>query len=90
LANSELVFRQARSLAPKLVADCGDDRVRLVEVAFVRILGRRPTSEEARECDQFLTVPVPASAASAEKARLRAVENLMLVLFNHSDFVTIR
>ncbi len=90
LANSELVFRQARTLAPKLVSECGDDRGRLVEVAFVRILGRRPTSAEARECDPFLTVPMPASPASAEKARLRAVENLVLVLFNHSDFVTVR
>lgn len=90
LANSELVFRQARTLAAKLASECGDDRGRLVEVAFERILGRRPASSEARECDRFLAVPVPASAASAEKARLRAVENLVLVLFNHSDFVTIR
>jgi hypothetical protein len=90
LANSELVFRQARALAPKLLAECGQDRGRLVESAFVRILGRQPTGAEARECDQFLTAPVPASAASAEKAGLRAVENLVLVLFNHSDFVTIR
>jgi hypothetical protein len=90
MANSELVFRQARALAPKLLTEFGHDRGRLVESAFVRILGRQPTGAEARECDQFLTAPMPASAASAEKARLRAVENLVLVLFNHSDFVTIR
>jgi len=90
LANSELVFRQARALAPRLVAECGQDRGRLVESAFVRILGRQPTEAEARECDQFLTAPVPVSSGAAEKAGLRAVENLVLVLFNHSDFVTIR
>lgn len=90
LANSDLVFRQARTLAPKLIAECGEDPARLAELAFVRVLGRRPTAAEARECDRFLTIPVPASASATEKARLRAVENLVLVLFNHSDFVTVR
>jgi len=90
LANSELVFRQARSLAPKLMAECGEDRGRIAELAFVRVLGRRPTAAEARECDQFLTMPAPASASATDKARLRTVENLVLVLFNHSDFVTVR
>lgn len=90
LANSELVFRQARTLAPKLMAECGKDQARLVEVAFVRVLGRKPTDAEARECDGFLNGPVPASSTAAERARQRAVENLVLVLFNHSDFVTVR
>ena len=48
-----------------------------VRAAFERVLARAPTSEEERLCNEFL-----------EGAKAR--ENLLLVLFNHTDFVTIR
>jgi hypothetical protein len=34
--------------------------------------------------------PAPVSAEIAEKNFARAAENLVLVLFNHNDFVTVR
>src|SRR5687767_3673778 len=48
-----------------------------IPAAFERILARAPTADELRLCSEFL---------NGDKSR----ENLILVLFNHSDFVTIR
>ncbi len=45
--------------------------------AFERVLARPPTSDEVRLCAEFL-----------KDAKGR--ENLILVLFNHTDFVTVR
>jgi hypothetical protein len=77
-----------------------------IERAFERVLGRRPVAAELAECRQFLrsqtallarpegltsfsdgaTTAVAAAADPAARAR----ENLVHVLFNHNDFVTIR
>lgn len=79
---------------------------RFVEQAFVRILCRNPTEDERKTCLEFLTeqaarladpksltafssgpaASVPPSADPAQRAR----ENLVHVLFNHNDFVTVR
>jgi uncharacterized protein DUF1553/uncharacterized protein DUF1549 len=48
-----------------------------IPAAFERILARVPTPEELSLCSEFL---------KDEKSR----QNLVLVLFNHTDFVTIR
>jgi hypothetical protein len=50
--------------------------------AFLQILARRPTKDELSACREFL----------ADKSRPAAHvrENLVLVLFNHNDFVTVR
>jgi len=90
LGNSSLVLEQARLLAARLIPASGGSSERLIADAFSRVLGRRPTPAEERECLGFLNPPQPVSASASEKARQRAVENLVLVLFNHSDFVTIR
>jgi hypothetical protein len=90
LGNSSLALEQARLLAARLTAAVGDSPERLVAEAFSRVLGRRPTPAEERECLGFLNPAQPVSNSSSAKARQRAVENLVLVLFNHSDFVTIR
>jgi len=78
----------------------------LVENAFLRILCRQPTLEEMNSCLEFLrdqtaalsdtkmltafssgpAATVPPSSDSAQ----RAYENLVLVLFNHNDFITVR
>ena len=54
----------------------------------------RSSSEQARGCADpaKLTAPSPARRAVTPAAdpRLRARENLVHVLFNHNDFVTIR
>ena len=90
LGNSSLALEQARLLAARLIPLSGDSSERLIADAFSRVLGRRPTPAEERECLGFLDVPRPVSETASGKARQRAVQNLVLVLFNHSDFVTIR
>ncbi len=89
LNNSELAVKQARVLAAKLAKESDGDHARLVELAFQRILARRPTDAERQSCVEFFG-PAPVSADLAEKNFARAAENLVLVLFNHNDFVTLR
>ncbi len=77
-----------------------------VREAFLRILGRHATSPELEACLRFLDEqetrfenagtltpiaggPKPAVAAATDPV-LRARENLILVLFNHNDCVTVR
>jgi hypothetical protein len=89
LGNSELAVKQARILAASLVKESDSDHARLVELAFQRILARRPTDAERQSCVEFFG-PAPVSAEIADKSFARAAENLVLVLFNHNDFVTVR
>ena len=89
LGNSELAVKQARVLAARLGKESDGDHARLVELAFQRILARRPTNAERQSCVEFFG-PAPVSADLAEKNFARAAENLVLVLFNHNDFVTVR
>ena len=89
LGNSELAVKQARILAAKLVKEAAANDIRLVELAFERILARRPTDAERQSCVEFFG-PAPVSSDLAEKNFARAAENLVLVLFNHNDFVTVR
>jgi len=79
LANSELGQAQARALAATLSRDAGKDAERFTDLAFRHILARRARRDELRLCDQFLA-----------KDTSRARENLVLVLLNHNDFVTVR
>ncbi|MFO0910418.1 MAG: DUF1553 domain-containing protein, partial [Isosphaeraceae bacterium] len=83
LANSSLTRQQASILAARVAADPGapatDDQF-LIAV-FERVLGRLPSLQERRACQDYLR-----QGADARKAR----ESLVHVLFNHSDFVTIR
>ncbi len=77
-----------------------------VERAFITVLCREPTEEELATCIEFLTEqakqladPKSLTAFSAGPAasippssdpQHRARENLVHVLFNHNDFVTVR
>jgi hypothetical protein len=76
LANSELAIAQARSLTKALEAHHDEEFVR---EAFQRVLARKPKRNELNLCREFL---------GSKQGRAR--ENLLLVLFNHNDFVTIR
>jgi hypothetical protein len=80
LGNSKLVVEQAKMLAGKLrdVEEPGA----FVEAAYLRVLARRPSEKEAEACRAFLEKPT----SGGERAR----ENLIVVLFNHNDFVTVR
>jgi hypothetical protein len=82
------------------------DNAEFIRVAFENTLGRQPTEKELVESQGFLTqeerhlragkteVANKTSLASggmpAAEPGLRARENLVHVLFNHNDFVTIR
>jgi hypothetical protein len=77
-----------------------------VTAAFEQVLGRPPTAAERQRCERFLReqaellrepgklAPFPpgpdAVLPPAADPALRAREDLVQVLFNHNDFVTIR
>lgn len=84
MANSAMTARQARRLASTLTDQAGDDDARFVSLAYERILARAAQAEESDLCRAFLR------EQSARASPQRARENLVLVLFNHNDFVTIR
>jgi hypothetical protein len=81
LGNSELALAQAKVLAKTLGDECSE-AASFIDHTFRRILARAPTSDETRECTAFL------ESKKSDPARAR--EDLVLVLFNHNDFVTIR
>jgi hypothetical protein len=100
LANSELALGLARRLAHELSTDAGTDDSTFTKRAFIRVLARRPTQLEARHCAKFLSRPSSTAVTpishptttdkpSADPVQ-RARENLVLVLMNHNDFVTVR
>jgi hypothetical protein len=77
LANSDLTIRHARLLAAELKAPSD---AAFVVAAFERVLARPPSGDEVSECVAFLK----------ERTGTRGRENLVHVLMNHHDFVTIR
>ena len=81
LANSDLALREAKALAGAIKDEKADD---FIDEAYRRVLARDPKPDEKKLCEDFL--------ASEEKKSsvVRARQNLVLVLFNHNDFVTIR
>ncbi len=105
LANSPLALEQARLLARRLDPEAAEPAA-FVARAFERILGRGPSAEERAECEKFLVEQAAlladksrlttwgAGAASkvppSDDPRLRAREDLVHVLLNHHEFVTIR
>jgi hypothetical protein len=102
MSNSEMTLRVGRVLARKLGQAAGADE-QFVTAAFEQVLGRPPTSAEATVSLEFLARQTklfqesglkgaaPASPdVPATDPALRARENLVHVLFNHNDFVTVR
>ena len=103
LANSDLALRLSRALARKLApaAKTDDDFVR---AAFEQILGRAPRENELAASVAFLSrqrklfedrarelkVSPPQPDGPSADAAMRARENLVLALFSHTDFVTVR
>lgn len=105
MANNTLVLAQSRLLAKKLSAAFSSSND-FVSVAFERILGRPPRADEVTLCVRFLeeqavrladrtkltsftagpTCSVPPSSDPAQRSR----EDLIHVLFNHHEFVTLR
>jgi hypothetical protein len=78
LGNSKIALAQARSLAGKL-QHAEEDSV-FIDRAYEMILARFPSRDERTACLEFLQ----------KKKNNRSRENLVLVLLNHNDFVTVR
>jgi hypothetical protein len=93
LANSELTYTHARRLADELTVDAPSS-VDFIEVAFVRVLSRRPTDDELKVCAGFLSEQSEWLKAERSDSKIpparRVRQNLVMTLFNHNDFVTVR
>jgi hypothetical protein len=101
LANSPLAISQSRLLAAKL-----KDEPDFLAASFESVLCRPPTEQERALCDDFLAKQCkalaekssltpfntgePAPVPPSDDPKQRARENLVHVLVNHNDFVTIR
>jgi hypothetical protein len=105
MANSGLTLSEARQLARRLSPEAktnGD----FVILAFETVLNRPPSDEEIANSEEFLREQAEllqnptrlvsfangtaADFAPAAEADLRAKEDLVHVLFNHNEFVTVR
>ena len=104
LMNSGLAVDSARLLAEKLEATAQTTDDTYIYSAFQTILSRSPTESETAVCKSFLEQmaadthtndPFPVGPGTAQRSpstdpRTRARENLLLVLFSHNDFITVR
>ncbi len=105
LSNSALALNASRRLAARLSGPAPDPAA-FVVAAFEQVLGRPPTAAERARCERFLREqaallagpgrltpfppgPDPVVPAAADPAR-HAREDLVQVLFNHNDFITVR
>jgi hypothetical protein len=90
LANSELSVRMSRVLAAKI--GVSENSAEFVNRAFGTILGRPPSEQERSAALEFLNKQPDrlASWQVSDPTAARARENLVHVLLNHNDFVTIR
>lgn len=77
-----------------------------IQKGFEQILGRPPSTRELTVCQKFISEQTlklsnpevltkfdsgaQVDIAAAEDPQMRAYENLVLVLFNHNEFITIR
>ncbi|WP_439631993.1 DUF1549 and DUF1553 domain-containing protein [Gemmata sp.] len=82
LVNSPLSTEMAKVAARQLEAAAGTEPEKFVAAAFERVIGRPPTAAERAECVGFLTAGAPDAGG-----RRRGV---VLALFNHHEFVTVR
>ena len=102
LANSEIAIGEAAALAkrldPSMGLTSGLTSAQFVEKACMAVLARQPSAQERSLCLEFLQKG-PQPTAGVKPASLTAGQqptadrrrmNLILVLFNHTDFVTIR
>jgi hypothetical protein len=104
LAQSRVLAKQLTDGLGNIAAE--ESPRRFIETAFVRILCRPPTADELAACAEFLTeqstkladaksltafaAGPAASVPPSTDPQQRARENLVHVLLNHNDFVTVR
>ena len=105
LINNELTLKHARILARSIAGKTNGDATTFANAAYRHVLSRQPTPAEMTECVTFLQEHArrlqqsktlgqagltPDGSLPAPEAALRARENLVHVLMNHHEFVTIR
>ena len=92
LANSKLALAMSRRIAAALQENIGgatDEQ--FIKTAFETVLQVQPTAEETAACREMLEKSTTALANSKHpQPVVRARENLVHVLLNHNNFVTIR
>jgi hypothetical protein len=104
LAQARILAKKLSDSLGNVSSDAASPK--FVEAVFVRILCRQPTAEESKECAAFLAEQAAqladaksltafssgpkASVTPSADPQQRARENLVHVLFNHNDFVTVR
>jgi hypothetical protein len=84
MLNSQLTRDAAAALEADLHSMTRSDGPSFIEAAFARILGRTPKPDEVELCRTYLT----GSEVSEDPTRAR--QQLLTILFNHNDFVTVR
>lgn len=101
MINSELTITQARRLVRFWKGDLPEDDASFARVMFEHVLSRQATDDEVTTCVQFLTDcanrPAPKDVAAklddlskpSAEAATRAREQLVHVLMNHHEFVSI-
>ena len=92
LANSKLALSMARRIASRLQEQLGNSADEaFIEAAFETVLQVQPTREEVVACQEMLEKSVAVLARRQHpQPAARARENLVQVLVNHNNFVTIR
>ena len=92
LSNSELALSMARRIASRLQENLGSSADEaFIEAAFETVLQVQPTREEVVACQEMLEKSVAVLARKQHpQPAVRARENLVQVLVNHNNFVTIR
>ncbi|MCA8982935.1 MAG: PSD1 domain-containing protein [Planctomycetaceae bacterium] len=86
LLNSPFVVARARSLASQILAEAGLDRTRQIDLAFVRVLGRGPTSDELDKAMSLFHSPTAESSADQD-AETRLFIQFCHSLMNLNEFV---
>jgi hypothetical protein len=98
--------RLLASQLSKTVGESAAANPQFIQMAFEQVMSRRPSSDEQITCERFLaeqsvrlsddtklslfTNSAKAEVSASKDPQQRARENLVHVLLNHGDFVTIR
>lgn len=94
LLNSPLAREQSEAFARRLVHECGDDTQAILARAWKLALGRDIRADEVERSTAFLTQREAAlthgtAGDSKDSARIAALSDLCLALFNVNEFVDV-
>ena len=98
MSNSKMVLTSGRKLAALITVQTDSNTSEetseaFIEAAFETVLGRHPLPAEQTACATALTdftAAASSDSGSSAAALGRARENLVHILLNHNDFITVR